>query len=145
MVWIVWIILALYSLPLLGIPFSVIATNGFRDESVFVHIFGSIAVEFLQNLRDIFGSMIVPLLMAFAVRNIGANDQVPRRTMAIFATLAALFFVSVVSVGLVKTYEDGIKHHDPKVYEAFGSVTRSYSKELLTYIALTLGISLRKE
>lgn len=141
---IAWVILALYTLPLLGILFSLVVSEGFARESPAVYVVGSITEEFLQTLRDTFGSLMVPLLTAFAVKSVGADERVPRRTMAIFLALAALFVVSVVSVGLVKFYQEGITRHDPKVYEAFQSVTRAYAKEFLTYIALTIGISLRR-
>lgn len=144
MIWIAWIVLALYALPLFGIFASVVVSSGYTKESIVVYIVGSMAIEFLQNLRDAFGSLIVPLLTAFAVRPVGTGDRVPAQTMGIFAALAILFLASVTSVGLVQAYHEGIAHHDPKVLDAFQSITRSYAKEFLSFIALTLGVSLKR-
>jgi len=144
MIWIVWIVLALYALPLFGILFSLFVSDGFRVESSVVYVVGTIADEFLRELRVTFGTIVVPLLTAFAVKTVGADEKVPPRTMAIFLSLAALLVLSVIAFGLVTYSREPIIQHDKKVYDAFQSLTVAYSKEFLTYIALTIGISLKR-
>src|SRR5262249_47845973 len=126
MVWIVGIVLTLYALPLFGILLSLVVSNGFGVESSAVYVVGIIADEFVRDLRATFGSMVVPLLTAFAVKTIGADEKVPARTMAIFASLAALFVLSAMAFALVSYNKDQIIHHDKAVYDAFRSVTESY-------------------
>lgn len=144
MLWIAFTALFLYAVPLVGILLAAISSRGFTLETTTVYAAGFIAQDFMQTTRETFGSIIVPLLTAFALKNAGADEKVPGRTFAIFAVLAILFVVSSVSYGLVMSAREEIAQTDEKIASAFADVTRSYIKESLTYLALTLGISLKK-
>ncbi len=144
MLWIVWIMLALYALPLISILVAIITSLSFRMESAAVIVAAAIAEDFSKNLRETFGSLVVPLLTAFAIKHVGADEEVPPRTLAIFGTLAVMFLVSVLTHAFVTGNADFVKDYGQATFTAFSDVTASYSKEALTFIALTIGISLKK-
>ena len=142
---VVVVVLGLYSLPLLGIVLSFIMSAGFTENSVTVSIASTIAIEFLQTLRDGFGTLLVPILTALVVHPTGADGRLPARTVTIFIGLAVLFLISVAAVGVASPDSVSyLKHYGDNVPDAFTKTARSYAKELLTYMALTLGISLKR-
>src|SRR5437773_7576813 len=81
--WIVWVVLALYALPLLA-TFAALLGVDVKEESKAVYVVGTVTKEFAGSLRETFGTIVVPLLTAFAIKSIDANGAVPARTLAIF-------------------------------------------------------------
>jgi hypothetical protein len=143
--WIVWVVLLLYALPLISAFGALLATD-VKQESNAVYVVGTITKEFTGSLRETFGTIVVPLLTAFAIKSIDANGTVPIRTLVIFLGISGLFVISVITSGVLalKDYRDNISAHGPEIYQTLVAATQAYSKELLTYIALAIGISLKK-
>ena len=143
--WLVWIVLLLYSLPLI-VTFATLLGVDVKQKSSAVYVVGTITKEFTGSLREMFGSIVVPLLTAFAIKSIDANGAVPGRTLLIFLGISGLFVISVLTSGLLalKDYMDNIQQHGSDIYRTLVDAAHAYSKELLTYIALTIGISLKK-
>jgi hypothetical protein len=144
MIWLVWVVLLLYSLPLLGIIFTWFASSGWTVKLEAVPIVGSISAEFVKNLRDAFGTIVVPLLTAFAIGKIGPDLRVPLRAFALFIGLAALFAGSLVMYAVV-TSSKSLQDYGKEIVASYTAITQAYPKEFLTYIAVIIGISLKKD
>ena len=143
--WVAYIVMGLYCLPLFGIMLCLVASHGFATPSWTVVLVDIVSREFLRGARDTFGSMIVPLLMAFAVKSLGPDDRVPGRTFALFLVLSVLFVLGVITSGLVEMKKDLLPQFSEEVTaDNLPSVARAYPKEILIYIAMTLGISVKK-
>jgi hypothetical protein len=143
--WIVWVVLVLYALPLLGTFVTLVSADPGLETGA-IYIVGTITKQFAGTLRDTFGVIVVPLLTAFAIKSIAAEGTVPGRTLLIFLGVSGLFVLSILTSGMLGMhhYRLGIKRHNPEIYDTLVNATQTYSKELLTYIALTIGISLKK-
>src|ERR1051326_4552471 len=104
--WVFYLILGLYCLPLLGLLLAAAVSHGFETKSATVMLVNIVSQEFLRGTRETFGSIVVPLLTAFAVKSLGADDRLPRRTAGIFLVLAALFVISAGAYGFVESRKD---------------------------------------
>lgn len=144
MLYITYLALSLYSLPLLALGLAAAMSGLFATESLLVKVAGVISATFLKQIWETFGTLVVPLITAFSVPIREVNRPVPGKTLVLISILAAGFLVSVSMLGIVSSYENQIKHFGKDLPQSFTDVTQSYIKGYLTYFGLTLGISLKK-
>lgn len=153
MLLITYSLLGLYALPLAFILGAYYVSDGFELYSRTIYVADAISGTFFSLFRDTFGSIIMPLVTAYAVSTKDPNKEIPRQTLALFFTFVGLFLVVVLVYGLVKYSETDLQKFNendengklikdmPKI---FFDITLTYAKEILAYIALILGISLKK-
>lgn len=140
-----WVILT-YSLPLLGIAFSAYVSDSFSLENKYVYISSAISAINTSRLRDIFGSMLVPIVTAFSIK-ISAEEQdqkVPLTTKCLFTAFIAIFITSSILYGIVTSSADSLENYGKDVYDSFKEITSANMKESLIYVAMTIGISIKK-
>ena len=140
MIWIFGIVITLYALPLVGMLFAV-SPGCPLQESGTVY-FMSTVTGFVRNLREAFGLFIVPLLTAFAIEP-RRGRQIPPQSIAIIVVLAALAVAAMVAVGLIDNCKEALAHHS--AFEPFKSLAETYTRELLTFISLSLGVSFKTQ
>jgi len=136
-------VLGVYTLPLFGIVLSIAVTQIFRVEALILYVVAAISSSYLGSLRDIFGSIIVPLVTAYSIPIRKDPKKLPAETLRLFVVLAALFVLSSISYGIVMASEPVVKTYGGSIFESFRDVTLTQTKEMLTYIALTIGITFK--
>lgn len=102
------------------------------------------------QIRDVLGSCMVPFIAANAIFGFAKTDQLSKDSKHLFVYLVCIFSLSVfvyciVSIN-VNTFTSSLQvsEEDAVTIKAtLTSVSDSYLKETLTFIALILGISLR--
>lgn len=147
MLYLTYLSLGLYSLPLIAIVAAAITSQLFASESQLIYIAGKISITFLKNLWESFGVLIVPMITAFSIPIQKAGDNIiPRKTLWLISVLAFLFLLSISMYGIISSekYQGRIKLFGKETSDAFSDVTVSYIKGFLSYFALTLGISFKK-
>lgn len=146
MLYLTYLVLGLYSLPLITIVAAAIASQLFASESQLIYIAGKISMTFLKNLWEYFGVIIVPMITAFSIPIRVADQNIPRKTLWLISVLAFLFLLSIALYGIISSvkYQTRIENFGKETWGAFSDVTVSYIKGFLTYFALTLGISFKK-
>lgn len=150
---ILYTLLLVYALPLIFIFYAVFATNYFSVRSDTVVVADAISGTFFNLFRDTFGSVIVPLVTAYSIPLRTADAPVPKPTINVFFTLVALFVATVILYALITYNHAALAKYDELSAEGkvvkdyvtiFTGTISSYGKELLAYIALLLGLSLKK-
>ncbi len=151
---IVYSLLFIYSLPLFSICFSIYVTDFFivRGDDV-VYMADAISSTFFSLFRDSFGSIIIPLVTAYSIPIRQPNQPIPRQTLYLFFTLMVIFLLAMIlyavvsyhHIALDKYYQEAADGKLPKdVFKAFVNTITAYGKESLAYVALLLGLSLKK-
>ncbi len=144
MQYILYVLLFIYGLPLIGIVLSAVWSGFFSSEVQLVYIVSAINQTQLSLLRDTFGSLIIPLVTAYSIKTISSGQNVPKETKQLFTVLIVLFLVSLIFYGIVVSYENHLSKYGMSIFQSFKDLTLTYTKETLTYIGLTLGISLKR-
>ena len=151
--WITYSLLSVYAIPLFFISFALYSTNLFSLQNNTVYVADAISGNFCNLFRDTFGSIVVPLMTAYTLPTRTADKPVPQETFELFFSLLALFILATFLYGVIVYHESALAHFniadsDGKVTKdlpkIFYSTITSYAKESLAYIALILGISLKK-
>jgi hypothetical protein len=149
---IVYSLFVVYSLPLVFILLSVFMTDFFTEQNNTVYVADAVSGTFFRLFRDTFGAIIVPLVTAYSLPERKAGQPIPNETLRLFFTLLGMFVLTVVLYALIRYHQDALalynevneKEITKNVPELFFNTITSYGKELLAYIALVLGISLKK-
>ena len=114
-------------------------------QTPWVDIVGIISKTHFTTLRDIFSSIIVPLVTAFSVPSLTPQKIIPKETKILFSVFILLFIISILAHGYILFSEEQIvKEYKDGTFTNYSNITLYYCKEILTYIALTLGLSLRR-
>ena len=88
--------------------------------------------------------MLVPLVTAFSIK-LGTPDQkVPRATILVFTSFIGLFITSSILYGIVIHNEDNLNNFGKNIFVSFKEITSANMKETLMYIALTIGLTVKK-
>jgi hypothetical protein len=138
------VILAIYCLPILEILYACIAS------SAFVHYAGSVSFThalsggYLSFVRDSFGIVVVPLLTAYAAAKPSGDFLQSRERLLLLYILLGFFVIAILLYAIVEVHADAIKNYGDAYYDRFSKTTSTYAKELLTYVALVLGVSVNK-
>ncbi len=153
MLYITYTLLLVYALPLFFILISIYATDFFTLQNNTIYVADAITGGFFNLFRDTFGSIIVPLVTAYSLPERKPNTPISKEVYGLFFTLIGLFLLAVILYAVIRYHEDGLKHFSvddgsgklikdiPKIF--YDTVT-AYGKETLAYVALVLGISLKK-
>lgn len=149
--WLLYPILIVYFLPILALAAAALITDGFtvQDESLsFARIMAS---DFYDSLRQTIGVIFVPFLTAYAVQAVSSQAKVPISTAALFFVLLTFFVITIVMYGLIDIKQITLDRNTVRVNGKaeslsafFKTATTVYAKELLAYIAIVLGITLKK-
>lgn len=149
--WLLYPILVVYFLPVLAIAWAAIVTDGFRQDSVSVTFAQVMASEFYESLRQTIGVIFLPFLTAYAVKVESTQSKIPISTATLFFILLVFFVITVIVYGVVEIrqptldrFNTQIDGKDFSLRVFFKATTSTYAKELLAYIAVVLGVSLKK-
>lgn len=142
---ILYIVITIYSLPLIGIVLSFFLSDAFSLQNQIIYIVESIATTHLSLIRDALGVIFVPLLAAFSIKIRSSEDKVPNTTIGLIAVLAVLIVVSVIFLGIIKAYDNRLRQFGETVINSFRDISLAYVKEYLIYLAMTLGIGIPKK
>ena len=143
-----YVLLALYSLPLIVILTTFVISDGFTKSSSTIEFSMALAGLYASDVRETLGTFVVPFIMAYAVAGAQKNDRIEARTLWLFFSLAILFVVSIVvycavttRIDLMLSQTSANKEFVIESKRQFLSMSASYVKELLVYISLLIGIS----
>src|SRR5712692_6297432 len=99
--YILFSLLTFYFLPLVGIVASLWSSDLLQKNVQIVRITAALSASYLAAFRDIFGSLVIPLVTAFSLPAGTLPRSVPRLTIAIFTFFLVVFSVAVVSLAIV--------------------------------------------
>lgn len=143
-----YVLLGLYSLPLLVILATFVLSDGFTKSSPVIEFNMALAGLYASDVRETLGTFVVPFIMAYAVAGVQRSGRVQARTLWLFLVLVVLFVISIIVYCAVTTRID-LMLSQTSVAPAFVMeskkqfllISSSYVKELLVYISLLIGIS----
>ena len=149
MLLITYTLLVLYTLPLFILLFTDFVSTGFIMPSSWIEFSIALCGIYLASARDTLGTVVVPLVTAYSATSLQREDTIGRDTKCIFFVLVAIFILSILVYCSVKTRLDillaQLTETDQSILstskEKLITMTESYVKETLAYIALVLGIS----
>jgi hypothetical protein len=153
MLFITYSLLVVYVLPIFLICLSAFTSNFFTLESNYVYIANAISGAYFTFFRDSFASIVIPLVTAYSIPQRDPEKGIPKATIGIFSVLLGMFVITTLLYALIKYREvylamyneaprEGISSID--IPQVFINTMLSYAKEILAYIALLLGITLKK-
>ena len=150
--WFLYPILVIYFLPVLVILGVAFETNLFKDDTRAIDFARIISSDFYDAFRVTLGSIFVPLITVYSVQITTTQSKLPPATIALFFILILLLLLTIVAVCLVELQSVTLLRYDKRdsagktisVYLNFKSTTTAYAKELLAYIAIALGVTLKK-
>jgi len=143
MQYILCLVLIIYALPLLLIVISALSTDFFALERDIIYVASAISAINSGYFRDIFGSIIVPLVTAFSIQ-ISRDQKIPRATLTLFTFFVVLYVLSSIFYGVVVSKEEKLKHFGEAIFNSFRDITGANMKETLIYIAMTIGITVKR-
>lgn len=140
-------------MPLLFIAISLVSTDFFATRTPLVDMVATFSSTFLSQFRDTFGTLLVPMVTAYSVPIRAQGEPVPRQTLILFFVLIAIFVLTValyagVTYNLDKLAKFNEWKDDKLIKDVSGTYLNtitSYGKESLAYIALLLGLTLKKQ
>ena len=136
------------ALPVLGVLMAAILSHGFSDtQSWSISFAYSLSDGFLVYLKLLLGTMVVPLVTAFALRDLDPKKILPPEASALLSIFAGLVLIGVILGSLYLTFMmHGLAHalETGQEPERFKNVPWDCAKENLTYVCLLLGIRLPK-
>lgn len=142
-------LLALYSLPLILLALTPFASGGYLEPSVFVEATFKVVARYVAELRDAFAVFVVPFVTAMSSgRWDGAakGGLKPIHTFFIFIAMLTLSIVLHAYIGTKGGAVASIQVVEPdkaqENVESALAILNTYTKEVLTYISLLLGVSL---
>ena len=145
---ITYLLLIVYAIPIFVIAFAGFATDGFSIKGATPLVAHAISGSFFSLFRDTFGSIIVPLVTAYSIDKRQVGEEISRHTIGLLVGLIGFFVLVTLLYGYVKFHEEDIATFNtekiPDIATLFQDVILTYAKESLAYIALALGISLKK-
>ncbi len=144
MQYILYWVLGIYALPLFGVVISMVWSNVFSSEKEVMYVVSAISETNLSYLRNTFGSIIVPLVTAYSVPIRSTEQNISSMTKWVFTFLIILFVISSISYGIVVSNEEKLKHFGEAIFNSYRDITNVHMKEALVYIAMTIGITVKR-
>ncbi|MBK1888674.1 hypothetical protein Undi14_01410 [Undibacterium sp. 14-3-2] len=144
---ITYMLLLVYALPIFLISYAAYSTEWFSSREGTVYVAHAISGPFFSLFRDTFGSIIVPLITAYSITKRENEMEIPKATIWFLMALIIFFVIVTGLYGIVKYNEEGLANFNvgtSDIPKLFQDVILMYAKETLAYIALVLGISLKK-
>ena len=149
LMFVTYVMLALYALPLFVIAVVSIATDGFSRSTLGLDFTISIAGVFMSPTRDALGTFVVPFIMAYSVTAVRRRSGLERSALQLFVLLVALFLLSLCTHCIVDMRIDQLIHQLTtddqqrlnEIRTNLPALTQAYIKETLAYVSLILGIS----
>lgn len=150
---ITYTLIFVYALPLFFILFSIYSTEFFSVRNNTIYVADAITGGFFNLFRDTFGSIIVPLVTAYTLPERKPDTPISKEVFGLFFVFIGLFLLAVLLYAVIRYSEDSLSHFNvddengkvikdiPKIF--YDTIT-AYGKETLAYVALVLGISLKK-
>ena len=148
--WITYPMLFVYFLPILVIWIAAWHSGLFVNDSALLYYARAITGPFYDGFRASLGTIVLPFVTAYAVKDRLANHRVPGETLFLFIILLAIFLGVTLLYGVIDHHRstllratETIDGHTVNVYEIFRDTAMTYARETVGYIALVLGIALR--
>ncbi len=147
MQYILYLVLFTYALPLIGVIISAVLSNFFQVNDKSIYVASAISAINASSLRDIFGSIIVPLVTTYSIHigPPGEETKIPLATKSLFTVFIILFISSSIFYGIVVSNADSLKNYSEDIFNTFRNITAAHMKEALIYVAMTLGITVKKQ
>lgn len=139
-----YVLLSLYLLPLLAMVVATVLSDFFQTAPTTVGLAAALSAGFLTILRAAFATMLIPLITTYSMPTRNVAHALPQRTRKLLWFLTVWLTTSVLMYAVIDVYEPSIRSYGENTYEAFRSTSQLYVKELISYIMITLGLSLRK-
>ncbi len=105
-----------------------------------------------EKFRDAYGSVIIPLITGYSIQVSPESRDIPKNIQKFILFLLFLLLLSTLSNGIVhanidRLKKDEISSQNQKItlYNILERTTSNYVKDNLSYIALTIGISLKSK
>lgn len=143
-------LLGLYALPLLLTLLGTVTSSGFTHPSAVLDLALQVTLQYIENLRELFAMFVVPFVTAYAAGS-ARNDSGGLGTVPLFFMLCCLLLTAIVLTGLLNAREDAffrIQERSPEevldLYNRQKELIAAYTKELLVYISLLLGVRVGK-
>ncbi len=136
------LVLGIYALPLLAVALAAFFGLGGPEHSS-VYAVGDISQFYQSNLAVIVGNLITPAVAAFSITTRTPQSAIPTSTKLLFLVLAALYVISLLAHAQLKAHDGALQQYGPAIAEAFYSLTTTDAVQVLTFIALTAGITLK--
>ena len=148
--WITYPMLFVYFLPILVIWVAAWHSGMFVNDSALLYYARAITGPFYDSFRASLGTIVLPFVTAYAVKDRLTNHRVPGETLFLFCILLAIFLGVTLLYGVIDLHRQTllratqtIDGRDVSVYVIFRDTAMTYAKETVGYIALVLGIALR--
>jgi hypothetical protein len=144
-------LLTFYSLPLLLSLIGAVTSRGFLDQSSFLTLALQITTQYIESLRESFATFVIPFVTAYAAAGARREEAGGLGSNALFFVIASLLLVSIFLLGLLNVRsEDFFQIFELKpeavktLYDREKALLAAYTKELLVYISLLIGVEVRK-
>jgi len=144
-------LLTLYALPLLLFLIAAGTSGGFLYKSNFLLLTLQVTTQYLESLRESFATFVIPFVTAYSAAGPKRDGTGGLGQLALFFILAALLVVSIVLLGFLNVRSNDfslIFELEPEaiktLYEHEQTLLTAYTKELLVYISLLIGIGVGK-
>jgi hypothetical protein len=130
-----------YLLPLAGMIASAITSNMFQTDASLVTMTAAMSATFLESVRTGLGTLLIPLVTAYAVELRHPGDDIPREKKMFIVFLFTVFILSFGLNGIVLSNQVRLIEFSPQVLEAFKSTSILYTRELLGFISIAVVVT----
>lgn len=138
---ILYLLLFCYLLPLIGMIASAATSRLFQTDSSVVTMTAAISGTFLESVRTGLGTLLIPLIAAYAVELRVPSADIPLEKRRLIVFLVATFVLSFGLTGLVLSQQDRLTGYSQQVYDAFKTTSLFYTRELMGYISIAIVIA----
>lgn len=142
-------LLALYSLPLFLLALTPFASDGYLEPSVLVDATFKVVARYVAELRDAFAVFVVPFVTAMSSGRWDGDAKGGLKPIHTFFIFIAMLTLSIVLHAYIDTKGGAvaeIQTTEPdkatENVETALAILNTYTKEVLTYISLLVGVSL---
>jgi hypothetical protein len=145
-------LLLVYALPVFFIYMAAIKSDFFTVQDWTIYAANAITGASFNFFRDSFGTIVLPLLTAYSAPRREAGAKLPNETFYLFFSLIVFFVLVTILYAIVTCHVEDLGRFsivkDNKIIldvpNVFQTTILAYGKETLAYIALVLGISIKK-
>jgi len=130
-----------YLLPLIAMLVSVVTSQLFQTDASLITTTAAISTTFLDSIRTGIGTLLIPLITAYSVQIRHRNENIPVQTKWLIRFLILVFILSFTLHGVIVAHQERLVEYSPQAFDVFKSTSLLYTKELLSYISVVIGIS----
>lgn len=136
-------LLALYATPLATVATAFFASDHFNKYAASVG-FGTYISTAYAQVHDVIGKLLLPFFAAFSIPRIKSGMRPPLNSVILIAVFVILTLAGWGLNAAADLYSGRLENFGQGTAKVYQDLTGEYLKEGLTYIALLLGVSLKK-